>query len=55
MKWILVIVWYSYYGYNGVTMQEFDSLKDCQWASTQVNDMVRNPVKMRCVPKGDIK
>lgn len=53
MKWILIIVWSSYYGHAGVTMQEFDTLRACQWASSQAAAMNSRPMQMKCVPKGD--
>jgi hypothetical protein len=56
MKWILIAVWASANGYQGVTMQEFDTVKACQWASTQINELNRRSgIDMRCVPKGESK
>ena len=57
MKWVLIMVWISGNGTGSSTMQEFDSLKACQWASKQVielkNGYTRAVTNMRCVPKGD--
>ena len=36
MKVILIAIMYSYYGYTTVSMQEFDSMSQCQYAKNLI-------------------
>jgi hypothetical protein len=58
MKWILIVIWSSYYGHKGVTMQEFDTQRACQYAANSVGmkkALGTSTIKTECVQKGDGK
>lgn len=59
MKWILIVVWVATtQSYNrpdiqwdGVTMQEFNELKYCQFAGVEAKKIAPK-IRVVCVPKG---
>lgn len=50
MSYILMIVMSAANGHATVSMQEFETLQACQFASSQITSML--PKQMACVPKG---
>ena len=51
--YILIVIFGSANGHSTVSMQEFNSLQACQFASSHIGTYM--PRKMICVPKGETK
>ena len=51
--YILIVMWSSYGSQNAVAMQEFSTLKACQFASAQIQEKKVSSFSptMVCVPK----
>ena len=50
MKVILIVIMHSYYGYSTVSMQEFDSMTQCQYAKNLIAEAGKHR-RIECINK----
>ena len=51
MKVILIVIMHSYYSFYAVSMQEFDSMTQCQYAKNLIAQSGKH-LRIECINKG---